>query len=117
MMAVLWARDQVASGRFVALLERHPDRRGTATVIFYLARYYEIFNDNRKALEHYQRITKRYPKSPRYGEEAQFGLASSYERLKKYPEAIAEYEKYLELYPNGRYRASVATNITILSGR
>src|SRR5262245_43628736 len=106
-MTVMWARDQIASGRFVSYLERHPDRRGTATVIFYLARYYEVFSDNQKALEHYQRITKRYPKSPRYGEKAQFGVAVSYEHLKNYPEAIAEYEKYMELYPNGQYRVSV----------
>jgi len=116
-MAVLWARDQVASGRFIAFLERHPDRRGTATVIFYMARYYEIFNDNHKALEHYQRITKRYPKSPRYGEKAQFGVASSYERLKKIPDAIAEYQKYVENYPDGQYNISVRNNITILQSR
>jgi len=114
--AVFWWHNFVSSGRCLAQLDAHPHRRGTATALFYFARYYEIFNKNDVALEHYKRIVERYPRS-RYGMEAQYGVAASYEKMKRFHDAIVEYEKFLEDYPDNKYTVSVRNNVEILKSR
>lgn len=96
--------------------DAHPDRKGTATTLFYLARVYEVLNDDKHALAYYQRVADRYPKS-RYGIEAQYGTASSYERMKLYQKALEEYNEFLERYPKSRYDTSVRNNVEILKSR
>jgi TolA-binding protein len=113
--ALAW-RDFVGSGRFLQYLDAHPDRRGTATMLYYLASYYEVFQRDAKALEAYERVANRYPLS-RYGEDAQFGVASSWERLKRWDKAKEEYEEFLEKYPGSKYAVSVRNNIEILKTR
>lgn len=115
-LAVFWWRDFVASGRFLAELDKNPNRRGTATALFVLGRYYDIFNDEPKAVEAYKRVVDRYPKS-RYGMEAQFGVANCYERLKRFDVALEQYQKFLEQYPDSKYTVSVHNNIEILKSR
>jgi tetratricopeptide (TPR) repeat protein len=106
----------VTSGKLLAELDAKPHRRGTASVLFYWAQTSEIFNKHRKALELYQRVYERYPKS-RYAEDSFYGIASSYERLRMYPESLAAYKEFLEVYPDSQYSESVANNINILYSR
>jgi TolA-binding protein len=113
--ALAW-RDYVGSGRFLKYLDAHPNRRGTASMLFYMGGYYEVFQKDDKALEAYDRVANRYPNS-RYGDKAQFGVASSWERLKRWDKAREEYEEFLEKYPNSRYATSVRNNIEILKTR
>jgi len=115
-LAALAWRDFVGSGRFLRYLDGHPDRKGTATMLFYLGSYYEVFQKDDKAVEAYQRVAERYPRS-RYGEKAQFGVASSWERMKRWDKAREEYEKFLEMYPGSGYATSVRNNIEIIKTR
>lgn len=113
---VFWLNDFVSTGRFLAMTDAHPGRRGTATALFYLGRANEILNDDKDALEYYRRVVDRYPKS-RYGLEAQYGVASSYERMKLYRQSMDEYVKFLEKYPNSHYDTSVRNNVEMLKAR
>jgi outer membrane protein assembly factor BamD (BamD/ComL family) len=67
-------------------------------------------------LEIYQRVLENYPESPA-AEGAQYGAASCLERLRRWREAIVEYQKYLEKYPQGRFSNSVNNNLQILRSR
>jgi TolA-binding protein len=115
-LSVLWFKDFVASGRFVAHLDAHPNRRGTATCLFYMARMHEIMSNDAKSLPLYKRVADRYPKS-RYGMDAQYGVAVAHEHLKQYAQAMEEYAKFLELYPKSPYAVSVRNNLEILKTR
>lgn len=115
-LSIFWFRDFVASGRFLAQADAHPSRRGTATALYVLGRYYDIFNKPDKAVAAYGRVARRYPKS-RYGMEAQHGLAEGYERLKDYRRALEEYQRFLDEYPGNRYAVSVRNNVEILKSR
>ena len=96
-------------------LDAHPTVWKADGLLYLLGSYHEVFNRNQKALEMYQRVVTAYPKSP-YGDSAQFGVAASWERLKNFPSARMEYEKYIEKYPRGRFAGSVKKNIEILKG-
>lgn len=113
--AFAW-RDFVGSGRFLAYLDAHPNRKGTSSMLFYLGSYYEVFQKDQKALDAYDRVAARYPRS-RYGEKAQFGVASSWERMKRWDKAREEYEEFLEKYPGSRFATSVRNNVEILKTR
>lgn len=115
-LSVLWFKDFVGSGRFLGLMDRRPDRRGTATALFLLGRYYEVFSRDAQAEQYYRRVVERYPRS-RYGMEAHYGLASCYERLRQYDRALEEYQKFLESHPRSKYAASVRNNVEILKAR
>jgi TolA-binding protein len=115
-LAALGWRDFVGSGRFLAYLDAHPHRKGTASMLFYLGSYYEVFQKDQKALEAYERVADRYPNS-RYGEKAQFGVGSAWERMRRYDKAREEYEEFLERYPGSRFAVSVRNNVEILKTR
>ena len=115
-LLIFWLADFVGGGGLIAQLDKNPDRRGTATVAFYTGRYYDIMNKPEKALEFYQRVADRYPRS-RYGMEALYGVASSYEQKHDYRKALELYEKFAEAYPKNKYSVSVQNNISILKSR
>lgn len=109
-------RNAMYNGRLVAFLDKAPDRKGTATVLYGMGCYFEIFNENRRAFEAYKRIMDRYPKC-RYAEGAQFGKGLMLERLGDFPGAVVEYRKFVELFPKSKKAISVQNNIYLLGGR
>jgi tetratricopeptide (TPR) repeat protein len=114
--SLFYAWDQgVTHGGLGRYIERHPTLYQGDTVLYGLASFHEVWNQDQNALDMYQRLVAVYPDS-RWGDEAQFGVASSYERLRDRKKALAEYEKYLEKYPRGRYHKSVSNNIYLLRG-
>jgi outer membrane protein assembly factor BamD (BamD/ComL family) len=115
-LLIFWWSRFVSSGQLLAKLDAKPHRRGTATVLYTVGRYYDVMNNNRNALKYYERIVERYPKS-RYGMEASFGVALCHERLKDFKKALEEYVVFVEKYPDSKYSTSVRNNIEILRSR
>ncbi|MBI4395980.1 MAG: hypothetical protein HY548_02720 [Elusimicrobia bacterium] len=113
---VFWWSRFVSSGRLLKQAEAHPNLRGTATVLFVVASYYDVFERPGKAGPHYKMIANLYPRS-RYGAKARYGLANCLEREMRYAEALVEYEKFLKDYPKDEFSASVEKNIGFLRSR
>jgi tetratricopeptide (TPR) repeat protein len=103
----------VSRGGVGRYIERNPYFYGGERILYILGSFHEIWNQNQQALEMYARIRKVYPDS-RWSDEAQFGVASSYERLKDRKKALEEFENYMKEFPNGRFHASVSKNISLL---
>jgi tetratricopeptide (TPR) repeat protein len=110
---VFWVDDYVSSGRMIALLDAHPHRRGTASALFYMGRYYELFGHEERSLQCYSRIVERYPKS-RYGMDAHMGQAVALEHLKRYREALECYHAFLEKFPASPNATTVKNSIDYL---
>lgn len=102
-------------GGLLRKLDAKPGMKNAPALLFYLGRYHEAVGRKELAVEAYGRIVQRYPKST-YADDAQYGVACSYEEMKKRPEAIQEYEKYLEMYPNGVHATVVKNNVYLLKG-
>lgn len=114
--AAFYGWDQaITKDGLVRSIDAHPTIWKADGLLYLLGSYHELFNRNQKAMEMYQRVVTAYPDSP-YGDSSQYGVAASWERLKNYPTARTEYEKYIEKYPKGRFSVSVKRNIEILKG-
>jgi TolA-binding protein len=109
-----WDRGVTEDGIGSYIVSRPPIRGGD-TVLYTLAGFHELWNQDKKALLNYQRLIRHYPNS-RYGDSAHFGVASSYERLHQRAKALEAFKNYLKKYPQGRYSRSVSTNIGYLGG-
>jgi outer membrane protein assembly factor BamD (BamD/ComL family) len=106
----------VGGGGLLEYADEHPSRKGTATALYAVGRYYEFFGKDELCLKYFERIADRYPKS-RYGMESQYAVALAYEHLKNYPRALEEFQEFLEKYPKSKYATSVRNNIDILQSR
>lgn len=109
-----WDRG-VTEGGIGRLIEGRPTFYHGDTLLYILGSFHEVINQDRKALENYQRVVKIYPDS-RWGDAAQFGIGSSYERLHDQKKALEEFEIYLKKYPRGRFQKSVSNNVSLLKG-
>lgn len=112
--AFFYGWDQgITKGALGRYIEKHPTVYGGERLLYVLGGFHEVWNEDKKALEMYDRIRRVYPES-RWSDEAQYGVASSYERLKNRQKALEEYEKYIKEFPKGRFHESVSKNISLL---
>ncbi len=115
-VAFLYAWNHAITQQGIArYVDQHPKLWKADLVLFTLGSFHEVINQDEKSLAMYQRIVKAYPESA-HGEEAQFRVASAYERLKNRARALEEYEVYLEKFPEGRFSRSVNINIRLIKG-
>jgi TolA-binding protein len=94
----------------------HVKSKAAPVILSWLGEWYEVADDHEKMQGGSQRILERYPDSP-YAEEAQFRVALALEKMNKIPDAIEQYGKYLDKYPQGTYNRSVRKNVEILKSR
>lgn len=109
-----WDRGVTNDGIGSFIVSRSPIR-GADRVLFTLAGFHELWNQDQKALLNYQRLIRLYPNS-RHADSAHYGVASSYERLHQRAKALDAYKTYLKKFPQGRYFRSVSANIGYLGG-
>ena len=86
------------------------------TILAWLGEWDEVSDDREKMRDGAKRVLERYPNSS-YAEEAQFRLALALEKMNRIPEAVEQYGKYLDKYPQGKYTRSVRNNVEILKSR
>jgi TolA-binding protein len=106
----------ITHGGLLAHLDKAPMTRNADRTLYWLGHGYEMVSSFEKMHDIYRRLVDRYPKSA-YFEEAQFGLAFALEKLRRFPEALEEYQKYIEAFPEGKYATTVRNNIEILKSR
>lgn len=73
----------------------------SATVEYYVGLSYYMREMYEPATRCFNQVLTDFPNS-RYGEQASYKLAASYEELRDWPNAKQAYEKYFELYPAGK---------------
>lgn len=109
-----WHRGVTEDGIGSYIVSRPPIVGGDR-VLYALAGFHELWNQDKKALLNYQRLIRHYPGS-QYGDEGHYGVAASYERLHQKAKALEAYKTYLKKYPQGRFFRSVSANIGYLGG-
>jgi tetratricopeptide (TPR) repeat protein len=106
----------ISNDGLVQYYDQHPKDGNGAWALHTLGKGYEFTGNWEKVLAVDRRIVDRYPTST-YAMDAQFALALALEKLNRYPEAIQEYQTFLEKYPKSAYAQSVRNNIEILKSR
>ena len=96
--------------------DSHVNSKAAPTILAWLGEWYEISDNREKMQNGAKRILERYPDSS-YAEEAQFRLALAFEKMNRIPDAVEQYGKYLDKYPQGRFAKSVRNNVEILKSR
>ena len=96
--------------------DAHVNGKAAPTILSWLGEWYEVSDDREKMRDGAKRVLERYPDSS-YAEEAQFRLALGLEKMNRIPEAVEQYGKYLDKYPQGKYARSVRNNVEILKSR
>ena len=85
--------------QFEKLLKDYPNPQYEGQFLLFIATYYEYLYQHEKAIETFQKVISKYPKSP-LASIAQCAIGIIYEeRLENKPKAEEAYRKVLSLYP------------------
>jgi TolA-binding protein len=80
--ASLWVWERAITQDGLPLyLDKHPTTWKADAIYYTLGSFHELFNRDERALEQYERVLEKFPKSP-YAESALYGVGACHERLK-----------------------------------
>ena len=92
-------KNLIISGKFERFFERNKEIKLIENIQYRIGVAYYVKSEYGKAITHYQKFRKLYPKS-KYDEDVDFYVASSYEESIKRQEAARLFEEFLKKYPN-----------------
>jgi TolA-binding protein len=101
----------IAVRLYAAYTEEHPDDPSGDQALMQAAHLLENdLADPRKAAMYYEQLASRYPRSPLV-DDAWFGMAQCFDRLKEYDQAIQSYQGLVRKFPASHHRTEAENRI------
>ena len=96
----------------LAYLDKHPHPKYSPPAHYYIGQGLYIFQNLSEAATYFIRVPERYPASS-YADGAYFAYVQCLEDDPSTPRdrLVIEYQRYLELYPNGKHAQAVERRI------
>lgn len=111
-----YARRQYTAQDVLAYSKSHPDDRYSPALDYYIGMGYFLKSRYEPAAQAFSQLLTDYP-TCQYAEKGFLRLGESYEELRQWTEAKETYQKYLDLYPDGKNKSLIQNKIDVFKGQ
>ena len=90
------------SGKLDEFLDNNADKTWVPKVEYYLGFFASIFGKTNSAISRFTAVVEKYPDT-KYGPASQYNIAKIYDDLNRKADAVREYRKLMNLFPESPY--------------